>query len=263
MIPRISGRYLLLTAVFSLFLQSSLGGMFDELRLATPIPELAIYEQLQYRATMAQSREDSLAAAQKIVAISFAHGKQDLTRSYLRALPELDTESANALVTYSYILDRQFLIAISAAMNNPSSQTAKSISHMYLGQWDRADESIARSANPELAQTLQQLRRMQQKKPFLAGSLAVIPGLGYAYNGMYQTALSAFLMNAAIIATAWELQDNGLPIAALSLSLAGSSFYIGNIWGSANAAEKINLQRRARTLDRLIDPYIMDLLQQP
>jgi hypothetical protein len=256
-------RRLFLAAIFSTFLWTALAGVYDELRQATPIPELAIYEQLQYRAEAAQSHQDSLAAARQIVAICFAHGKHDLARTYLRNLPELEADTSNALVAYSYLRDRQYLIARSAALNNPSAQTAKSLSHMYLADWAQAEKSIARSANPELAHVLTELRQAPRKKPYLAGSLAVIPGLGYAYNGMYQTALSAFLMNAAILATVWELQDRGLPIAAASLALAGSSFYIGNIWGSANAAEKINLQRRARTLDYLIDPYIMELLELP
>lgn len=261
MMIRLNSFCLLLSLLLTAALLSATPGFYDSIRLDTPIPELAIYDLLRYRETEAATYADSLETSKQIVRICFAHRKHDLARHYLGRLPEFEKEpgKANALLIFSHIKGRQYRMARAVALDFPEAQAAKAFSQMYLGDFKAAKESLAKSKNQEQHLWILQSEH-PAKKAWLAGTLAVVPGLGYAYNGMYQTALSAFLMNAAIMATVWELSDNGLPIAAFSLGLAGSSFYLGNIWGSANAANKINLERRERSSEIFLNSYIYDLL---
>lgn len=236
--------------------------LYENLRQNTPIPEMAIWDLQQQRSDRAESLADSLGYAKQIIRICFAHGRYDLARDYLQTMPEFRQEAGkgNALVVFSHIKQRNYQLAKSSAGNYPEAQSAKAFSQILMGDAQAARESFAHSDTPVSEELLSQA--VSPKKPWLAGSLAVIPGLGYAYNGMYQTALSALLMNAAIFASAWELADHDLPIAAVSLSLAGSAFYLGNIWGSMNAANNYNQKARERGIEKYLNSKIYDLLEE-
>lgn len=229
-------------------------------------PDAAIGELLHYRAHVATERADSLAASLRLLQICFQQAKYEQARSYLRYAQEIDDDQPRsaALNSYTQIKARNYFVARTAAFqDDPNTRTARAISELYLGDFAAAQASIAQSRHPELETWRVFLASQRQKQPYLAASLALIPGLGYAYNGMYETALSALLINAAFMATVWELQQHDLRLAAIAVGLAGSSFYLGNIWGSANAANQLNLARRERMLDQNLDHYIQELLAIP
>jgi len=98
--------------------------------------------------------------------------------------------------------------------------------------------SAAREALP----LLEEAENRPRKSPVLAGTMsAVLPGSGYAYSGRYRDGFVAFLINGLFIAgTAVAVDDENNPAAAL-IGGAGLPFYLGNIYGSANAAQKWNL----------------------
>jgi hypothetical protein len=81
-----------------------------------------------------------------------------------------------------------------------------------------------------------------RKSPVAAGALsAIVPGSGYAYAGRYRDGLVAFLVNGLFIAgTAVAIEHDNTPAAVL-IGGVGLPFYLGNIYGSANAAHKWNL----------------------
>jgi len=102
---------------------------------------------------------------------------------------------------------------------------------------------------------------LPQKSELLAGILsAILPGSGYVYAGQYGDGLTAFLLNGLFIAgTVTAVQNAWYPAAALTGGI-GLPFYVGNIYGSANAAKKYNnrirREMRARiagSLDAVID----------
>ena len=91
------------------------------------------------------------------------------------------------------------------------------------------------------------------KSPVLAGTLALVPGGGFAYCGRYKDALVAFGLNGAMILAAYTAFDDGNPALGSVISFVGSGFYLGNIYGSASAAHKRNRSRQIRILDRMFE----------
>jgi tetratricopeptide (TPR) repeat protein len=91
-----------------------------------------------------------------------------------------------------------------------------------------------------------------RKSPGLAASLsAVLPGSGYLYAGRPGDGLSAFVINALFVAglvEAIDRENDGLAILAVGFGLP---FYVGNIYGSANAARKWNLSVRKESSEQI------------
>ena len=90
------------------------------------------------------------------------------------------------------------------------------------------------------------------KSPFLAGTLsALLPGSGQVYATRYKDGAMAFIVNALFISgTVVALNNENYALAAI-VGGVGLPFYIGNIYGAANAANKWNLSLSTTTLDNL------------
>jgi TolA-binding protein/TM2 domain-containing membrane protein YozV len=91
-----------------------------------------------------------------------------------------------------------------------------------------------------------------RKSPLLAGILsAIVPGSGHAYAGHYGDGATAFLLNGLFITGAVvAIQQENYAVAG-TVGLIGLPFYLGNIYGAANAASKWNLGVRRELRDRL------------
>jgi len=118
------------------------------------------------------------------------------------------------------------------------------------------DTDVSRAAEQSLA-LAETIERLPKKSTVLAaGMSAVLPGSGYIYAGAYGDGLTAFLVNAVFIAgTATAVHQRNYPTAYI-VGVVGLPFYIGNIYGSANAARKWNL-----ALQRDIEGKIYSLLE--
>lgn len=93
--------------------------------------------------------------------------------------------------------------------------------------------------------------RLKNKSPFVAGTLSVIPGLGYAYTGHKQTAITAFLVNSLLAyATFTSLKTDNYGMAVLT-GIFNLSFYIGNIYGSSKSAKRYNSSKRKNIISQL------------
>lgn len=86
-----------------------------------------------------------------------------------------------------------------------------------------------------------QYQDLPQKSEVFAGILsAILPGAGYVYAGRYGDGLTSFLVNGLFVAgTVTAVNNEWLPAAGVSGGM-GLPFYVGNIYGSANAARKWN-----------------------
>jgi outer membrane protein assembly factor BamD (BamD/ComL family) len=93
----------------------------------------------------------------------------------------------------------------------------------------------------EACSLLVQYENLPQKSEIFAGVLsAILPGAGYVYAGRYGDGLTSFLINGLFIAgTVTAVNNDWLPAAGISGGI-GLPFYLGNIYGSANAAKKWN-----------------------
>jgi outer membrane protein assembly factor BamD (BamD/ComL family)/TM2 domain-containing membrane protein YozV len=95
-------------------------------------------------------------------------------------------------------------------------------------------------------------QRKSRKSPGLAASLsAVLPGSGYFYAGRPGDGLSAFVINALFVAGLVEAIDQENDGMAVLAGGFGLPFYVGNIYGSANAARKWNLSVQKKSSEQI------------
>ena len=94
----------------------------------------------------------------------------------------------------------------------------------------------------EALSLLGRYRERPQKSPFLAGFMsAILPGSGYMYAEHYGDGVTAFLLNGLFIAgAATSFHQENYAVGTI-VAVIGVPFYFGNIYGSANAANKWNL----------------------
>ena len=136
------------------------------------------------------------------------------------------------------------------------------ISKSFEGDYTEADKvlrDIGDSGgllNTKLLQITAGAEALPRKSPVIAGTLGIIPGLGYAYNGYWDTALASFTFNLLWIASALELMDQDLHFTAAGVASVGLGFYMGNIFGAAKQAKKINSNRRWAYLQKHLGPII-------
>jgi len=106
-----------------------------------------------------------------------------------------------------------------------------------------ADKTAANAA--DALRLLNEYDRLPEKSTIAAGLLsAVLPGSGYAYAGNYEDGITAFSVNALFIAGTMTAVHQRNYTTAYLAGAFGLPFYIGNIYGSANAARKWNIRVR-------------------
>jgi tetratricopeptide (TPR) repeat protein len=99
---------------------------------------------------------------------------------------------------------------------------------------------------------LDEYESQPRKSPALAGTMSsVIPGSGQMYAEHYKDGLMAFVVNGLFIAgTVAALDDDNYALAAI-VGGVGLPFYVGNIYGAANASRKWNLSLTRKLRDDL------------
>jgi hypothetical protein len=153
---------------------------------------------------------------------------------YEKAISSLDSQRWNPQNHFSN--DIQFLLSISYSRMydwQTAIQKLQLISHNYYDSDRIMAESMIRS--------FQNFPNLSHRSPFLAGSLsAIIPGAGYAYCDRWETGVASILINGLL---AWTFSDalkrEQYGLATLT-GFVGIGWYIGNIQGSAKAAENYN-----------------------
>ena len=85
-------------------------------------------------------------------------------------------------------------------------------------------------------------RELPRKSPVVAGLLsALVPGAGHIYAGHYGDGVTSFFLNGLFIAgTVVAVQQENYAVAGV-VGVIGLPFYLGNIYGAANAATKWNV----------------------
>jgi len=92
---------------------------------------------------------------------------------------------------------------------------------------------------------------LPKKRPYLAGMLSTVPGLGQIYCERYSDATLAFIVNGIIGWAAWENFDQQRPGMGTLISFFGMGFYSGNIYGAINSAHKYNLRAEKKWVNHL------------
>jgi TM2 domain-containing membrane protein YozV len=102
--------------------------------------------------------------------------------------------------------------------------------------------SITASEERKLNEYYHRISEMPTRSPFVAGIMsAAVPGLGRIYAGKTAEGISSFLYVGALFATSWDLYNRlggNNPFFIISATISGI-FYVGNIWGSAVAVNRV------------------------
>jgi len=109
------------------------------------------------------------------------------------------------------------------------------------------------SKNAKEAMTLiDQYPKLPEKSEALAAVMsAVLPGSGYIYADHVGDGITAFIINALFIAgTIAAIHSENYAVAGIVGGI-GLPFYVGNIYGSANAAKKWNLGVKREHRDKV------------
>ncbi len=92
---------------------------------------------------------------------------------------------------------------------------------------------------------------IEKKSPVLAGTLSIVPGLGYLYCDRPRDALISFAVNGAMIYATYAAIDNDNPALGAILAFVELGFYSANIYGSATSAHKFNRRKKQDFIESL------------
>jgi putative component of membrane protein insertase Oxa1/YidC/SpoIIIJ protein YidD len=197
---------------------------------------------------------------------------------YEKALFEFETKCPAEYKTNAELLYQMGLIAyhlenynsalqydsVAVQFSNDNYTTArlialKSLAYVQKHEWKKAQESYATLSfyetfanaarqNQLLAEKGMQLK---EKSPALAGVLSIVPGVGYAYTRHPQTAVSSFILNAALaFATYSGFHNDNIGLGVLT-GIFSAAFYIANIEGSAKSAKRYNAQQKIKIIQQI------------
>jgi len=167
--------------------------------------------------------------------------------AYLLALTELNE------------VDEMYHLSINELPKQLSSEYLNKLK-VYQSYYYDLNEGTAESQKVEIFKSWKSQLLKQPKSSFLAGGLsAVVPGLGQAYVGTYQSGAMAFLLNALFLSSTLEFQNKGLYSASLISGVVFSITYLGNILNASQSAVVFNQnynsyqieQERRRSLPEL------------
>ena len=142
-------------------------------------------------------------------------------------------DDADFLVSLAYLMSRDWVTA----------------GRLWRTQALRRPDSPLNEAAAAMAGCCEALATMPRKSPARAMLMAaLIPGSGHVYAGSKGDGITAFLVNVVTIGFAvnrFERKDNA---AGVIMTLIGLTFYTGNIYGAANAAQNRNERAEAELL---------------
>ena len=173
----------------------------------------------------------------------------DRARTTLGVLAERHPKSAYA--------PRALVVVSLAALDEDKEEASRRAMGRFLERYPQ--HSGAQSVR-EAEALLERYRERPEKSPALAGLMsAILPGSGYIYAEHYGDGITAFLINGLFIAgTVTAIHNENYAVAGI-VGGVGVPFYLGNIYGSANAAKKWNLEARneiIRKIHSLLVPLI-------
>ena len=198
----------------------------------------------------ADNSADSLYAVQMLMRSLFQAsdraGMFQVSHLYAGYLTPADLAARyNALLMIrdGYYLPAYSLLDRSA---DPRAKLLRGLSLEYLGKSEEAvtqlrELSLSDSATARLAEEALRIRQKTTKphtpSPLLAGMLGILPGLGYAVTGRFETAIASLVINSALLISSIELYQNDLQWSA---GIVFSVFTTGQYYGSIFRSSRID-----------------------
>jgi len=165
----------------------------------------------------------------------------DRARVALETLVEEHPESEYA--------PRALVVICLAALDEDKAEVSRQALQRFLARYPGhpGEDNVK-----EAAVELDRYRELPEKSPVLAGIMsAILPGSGYFYAEHYGDGITAFLINGLFIAgTVTAINQENYAVAGIVGGI-GVPFYLGNIYGSANAAKKWNLGVRNEVTQKI------------
>ena len=165
----------------------------------------------------------------------------DRARAALEALAEKYPESEYA--------PRSLVVICLAALDENKAEVSRQALKRFLERYPGhpGEENVK-----EAAVQIDRYQELPEKSPVLAGVMsAILPGSGYIYAEHYGDGITAFLINGLFIAgTITAIHQENYGVAGI-VGGVGVPFYLGNIYGSANAAKKWNLGVRNEIIQKI------------
>ena len=176
-------------------------------------------------------------------------------KNYSRAQATLEALADEHPAT-AYAPRALLAICLAALDEDKAEQGGRALERVLDRYPDYPDRESVRQA----AALVGRYQDLPEKSPVLAGILsAVLPGSGYIYAEHYGDGITAFLVNGLFIAgTAAAIHQENYAVAGI-VGGVGAPFYLGNIYGSANAARKWNRRIRneiTREIRSILDPLL-------
>jgi TolA-binding protein len=165
----------------------------------------------------------------------------DRARAALEPLVEQHPESEYA--------PRSLVVISLAALDENKVEVSRQALKRFLDRYSGhpGEENVR-----EAVVQLDRYQELPEKSPVLAGVMsAILPGSGYIYAEHYGDGITAFLINGLFIAgTITAIHQENYAVAGI-VGGVGVPFYLGNIYGSANAAKKWNLTVRNEIIQKI------------
>jgi tetratricopeptide (TPR) repeat protein len=165
----------------------------------------------------------------------------DRARAALETLAEQHPESEYA--------PRSLVVICLAALDENKAEVSRQALKRFLDRYagHRGAENVS-----EALTLLDLYQQLPEKSPVLAGVMsAILPGSGYIYAEHYGDGITAFLINGLFIAgTVTSIHQENYAVAGI-VGGVGVPFYLGNIYGSANAVKKWNLAVRNKIIQKI------------
>jgi len=171
----------------------------------------------------------------------------------------LDVSEVNYVIGSSYFklnnfnLARQYFINdvdISGVLQSDKSILLVGLTYANEDNWDKAIHTFSKiNEESQYFRKADRFRllsiegsKFDEKSRFAAGTLAIVPGLGYLYSGYNQTAISAFLVNSLFFWATNEAFQRDNTSMGVMLGVLSFGWYTGNIYGSIISATRSNLK---------------------
>lgn len=128
-------------------------------------------------------------------------------------------------------------LVLNAAENDDITKVRSELHDFHINY----PEKVSVPVTLELYSLIDTYEARGKKSPALAGTMsAIIPGSGQIYANHYKDGLMAFVVNGLFVAGTIAAIDNENYALAGIVGGIGVPFYLGNVYGAANAAQKWN-----------------------
>ena len=193
-------------------------------------------------------------------------GNAYLTEHNNSAVQDSGIYKIKMLTTYAYALnDNISAFQINLASLDTTSQNKLlrliQIDAPVLSNVIEKKPSVFADMTKSEADSWKNFEQIPKKSPWVAGvSNLVIPGFGYAYLNMWQTAFIDAFITGLCVASTIELARHKEYWTAAAVGTVGSVFYVGGALGAARSANDIN-QRNSKEVRTQLRGFLLPELK--